>query len=104
MRMSGSRGCKPGAGQRSEGTVQDHIPVVADFHIQASPQAAALPKLVLKRGESFLVSDRHGDFPAHFDGELGFYHAGTRYLRWLELRVNGERPLLLGAEIAPNND
>ena len=84
--------------------MQDHIPVVADFHIQASPQAAALPKLVLKRGESFLVSDRHGDFPAHFDGELGFYHAGTRYLRWLELRVNGERPLLLGAEIAHNND
>jgi glycogen debranching enzyme len=84
--------------------VQDHIPVVADFHIQASPEAAALPKLVLKRGESFLVSDRHGDFPAHFEGELGFYHAGTRYLRWLELHVNGERPLLLGAEIANNND
>lgn len=75
-----------------------------DFHIQASPQAAAIQKLVLKHGESFLVSDRRGDFPAHFEGELGFYHAGTRHLRWLELRLAGERPLLLNAEIAPDND
>ncbi|MGH7393185.1 MAG: glycogen debranching N-terminal domain-containing protein, partial [Candidatus Rokuibacteriota bacterium] len=75
-----------------------------DFHIQASPEAAALQKLVLKHGESFLVSDRRGDLPAHFEGELGFYHAGTRHLRWLELRLDGERPLLLDADIAPDND
>jgi glycogen debranching enzyme len=82
----------------------DDGPVSADFHIQASPQVAALPKLVLKHGESFVVCDRRGDFPAHFDGELGFYHAGTRYLRWLELRLDGASPLLLGAQIAPDND
>jgi glycogen debranching enzyme len=75
-----------------------------DFHIQASPQVAAIQKLVLKHGDSFLVCDRRGDFPAHFEGELGFYHAGTRYLRWLELRLNGEVPLMLGAEIALDND
>ncbi len=80
------------------------IPVVPDFHIQASPEAAAIPKLVLKHEEAFLVVDRHGDMPAHFEGELGFYFAGTRYLRWLELRLNGERPLLLDAEVAPDND
>jgi glycogen debranching enzyme len=78
--------------------------VTPDFHIQASPAAAGIPKLVLKHGESFLVSDRLGDFPAHFDGELGFYHAGTRHLRWFELRLNGERPLLLDAGVAPDND
>jgi glycogen debranching enzyme len=50
------------------------------------------------------VCDRHGDFPAYLEGELGFYYEGTRHLRWLELRLNGGRPLLLGAEISPDND
>ena len=77
---------------------------LAPFHIQTSPEAAAIPKLVLKDEESFFVSDRAGDFPAHFEGELGFYHRGTRYLRWLEVRLNGTRPLLLGAEVSPEND
>ncbi|HXG16835.1 MAG TPA: glycogen debranching N-terminal domain-containing protein [Calidithermus sp.] len=76
----------------------------SDFHIQAAPEAAALPKLVLKHGEAFLVADRRGDFPVHFEGELGFYRAGTRYLRWLELRLDGTRPLLLGAEVGTDND
>ena len=76
----------------------------APFHIQASPEVAAIPKLVLKRDESFIVSDRSGDFPVHFEGELGFYHEGTRHLKWLEIRVHGERPLRLAAEVAPEND
>src|SRR5262249_58518173 len=84
-------------------SMDDPVPA-ADFHIQASPQAAALPKLVLKHGEAFLVADRRGDFPAHFEGELGFYRAGTRHLRWLEVRLHGESPLLLGADTAPDND
>ena len=53
--------------------------------------AASIEKLVLKQDESFIVSDRRGDFPAHLVGELGFYHRGTRHLRWLEIRLNGER-------------
>jgi glycogen debranching enzyme len=83
--------------------VNDQVPT-ADFHIQAAPDAGAIQKLVLKHEESFLVCDRHGDFPAYLEGELGFYHEGTRHLRWLELRLNGVRPLLLGAEISPDND
>jgi glycogen debranching enzyme len=80
------------------------LPAAADFHIQAAPDAGAIHKLVLKHEESFLVCDRHGDFPAYIEGELGFYFEGTRHLRWLELRLNGVRPLLLGAEISPDND
>jgi len=76
----------------------------ADFHIQAAPDAGAIAKLVLKHEESFIVCDRHGDFPAYLEGELGFYHEGTRHLHWLELRLNGGRPVLLGAEISPDND
>ena len=80
--------------------MDDHV---APVHIQASPEVAGIPKLVLKHEESFFVSDRSGDFPAHFEGELGFYHAGTRHLRWLEMRLNGQRPLRLTAEVAPAN-
>jgi glycogen debranching enzyme len=83
--------------------MDDHIPV-ADFHIQASSSAAAIQKLVLKHEELFLVCDRRGDFPATGDGELGFYHEGTRHLRWLELRLNGDRPLLLNADVSTEND
>src|SRR5919108_748392 len=50
-----------------------HIPT-DPYHIQATPGAASIPKLVLKHQDSFFVADRAGDFPAHFDGELGFYH------------------------------
>ena len=82
----------------------DEPTAAADFHIQAAPDAGAISKLVLKHEESFVVCDRHGDFPAHLEGELGFYYEGTRHLRWLELRLNGGRPLLLGAEISPDND
>ncbi len=75
----------------------------ADFHIQPDPDAAAIRKVVLKHGEAFMVADRRGDFPSFFEGELGFYRAGTRHLRWLELRLNGARPLLLEAAVAPDN-
>jgi glycogen debranching enzyme len=74
------------------------------YHIQAASAAASIHKLVLKHQESFFVADRAGDFPAHFDGELGFYHEGTRHLRWLELRLEGDRPLILSAEASPAND
>jgi glycogen debranching enzyme len=81
----------------------EHVP--ADpYHIQASSGVSGIPKLVLKHQESFFVADRAGDFPAHFEGELGFYHEGTRHLRWLELRLLGDRPLILGAEASPSND
>src|SRR5438552_6203361 len=84
--------------------MMDERTPAADFHIQAAPDAGAIAKLVLKHEESFIVCDRHGDFPAYLEGELGFYHEGTRHLRWLELRLNGGRPVLLGAEISPDND
>lgn len=87
----------------------EHIPAdpyhpTDPYHIQAASSAASIQKLVLKHHESFFVADRAGDFPAHFEGELGFYHEGTRHLRWLELRLQGDRPLILSAEASPAND
>jgi glycogen debranching enzyme len=102
MRMARSNACNPGA--RGEYNVVDDQVPTAPFHIQATPEVAGIPKLVLKHEESFFVSDRSGDFPAHFEGELGFYHRGTRHLRWLEVRLAGARPLCLSAEVSPEND
>jgi glycogen debranching enzyme len=84
--------------------MDEHFPAGGDFHIRADSSAGAIEKLVLKHDESFLVCDRRGDFPAHVGGELGFYHGGTRHLRWLELQLNGERPLVLAAEVSTEND
>src|SRR5438105_2597750 len=75
MRIGARRLCKAGAG----GTRMTDEHVSSDpYHIQAAPAAAAIQKLVLKHQESFIVADRAGDFPTHFEGELGFSHEGTR--------------------------
>jgi glycogen debranching enzyme len=73
--------------------------VVVDdrYYILASSVAADLPKLVLKHDDAFLVADTRGDFPDIRSSEFGFYVAGTRFLRRLELRIHGQRPLLLNA-------
>jgi glycogen debranching enzyme len=75
-------------------TVGDH------YYILASSVAADLPKLVLKHDEGFFVADRRGDFPGLRDSEFGFYVEGTRFLRCLELRVHGQRPLALNAAVS----
>jgi len=62
-------------------------------------ELAELPRLVLKRDEAFLVADRRGDVPGLPGAPFGFYVEGTRFLSQLELRVAGERPVLLHAEV-----
>ena len=70
------------------------------YYILASEIAADLPKLVLKHDEAFLVANRRGDLPNMPDSEFGFYVDGTRFLRQLELRVHGHRPIVLNAGVA----
>src|SRR5262249_7350096 len=93
-------GLREPAGRRPGAmTVPARGEVVIDdrYYILASSVAADLPKLVLKHDDSFLVSDARGDFPGVRDSEFGFYAGGTRFLRRLELRIHGQRPLLLNA-------
>jgi N-terminal domain of (some) glycogen debranching enzymes len=70
------------------------------YYILASEPAAGLPKLVLKHDEAFLVANRRGDLPALPDSEFGFYVDGTRFLRQVELRVHGQRPIVLNAGVS----
>ncbi len=70
------------------------------YYILASEVAADLPKLVLKHDEAFLVTNRRGDLPNLPHAEFGFYVDGTRFLRRLELRLHGHRPLVLNAGVS----
>jgi glycogen debranching enzyme len=70
------------------------------YYILASEVAADLPKLVLKHDEAFLVANRRGDFPNLPHTEFGFYVDGTRFLRRLEVQLQGHRPIVLNAGVS----
>ena len=81
----------------------DSISVGDHYYILASAFTADLPKLVLKHDEAFLVADRRGDLPDFPDSEFGFYVGGTRFLDRFDLRIHGQRPLLLNAAVSDDN-
>jgi glycogen debranching enzyme len=79
---------------------RDDLTVGDRYYILASSVAADLPRVVLKHDGAFLVADRRGDFPRLPRSEFGFYVDDTRFLHALELRLAGERPILLNAAVA----
>lgn len=85
-------------GATRAGTVDDRL-IDGTYDIRASSAAADIPKLVLKHDDAFLVADRLGDVPGIPDGAFGFYAEDTRFLQRLELRLEGQRPLLLNATL-----
>ena len=81
---------------------QDAIQIEDRWYVLAT-SARAEPARVLKHGESFALFDRQGDVPRVGSGEHGFYHQGTRYLSCHELRLNGQRPLVLNSSVRRDN-
>ncbi len=74
------------------------------YYISADSTYADNRVMVLNQADTFGVFDRWGDIQ-HFGKEVqGLYHEGTRYLSFLEIRINGERPLLLASAITEDND
>jgi glycogen debranching enzyme len=78
---------------------RDDLIIGEHYYILASSVAADLPKLVLKHDTAFLVADRRGDFP-NIPGEFGFYVDDTRFLSLFELRLHGQRGLMLNASLS----
>src|SRR5215831_1320802 len=70
------------------------------YYIRTPAAGSDIPRLVVKREDAFFVADHHGDFPEMPESEFGFYVGGTRFLRSLELRVHGQRPVLLKASVS----
>jgi len=83
--------------------VSEPLHVDDPYEIRASGIAASLPKTVIKHDDAFLVADPWGDFSLEFQGDLGFFVGGTRFLHYLELRLCRQRPLVLGRSISEDN-
>jgi glycogen debranching enzyme len=81
----------------------DIIQVHDEYYIRASSSLADDRTRVLKQGETFAVFDRAGDFHPIGRGQQGLYHDGTRFLSRLELRIDGERPILLSSTVTEEN-
>src|SRR6267142_4674852 len=90
----------PPGGMSTARPAPGDVIVGEQYYILASELAADLPKLVLKHDEAFVVANRRGDLPNMADSEFGFYVDGTRFLRQLELRVHGHRPIVLNAGVS----
>jgi glycogen debranching enzyme len=83
--------------------MSDTAPSIDQWYVSATSTKAEEVTRVLKHGDMFGVFDRHGDIIQDSMTELGLYHGGTRYLSHWELRVNGQRPLLLSSTIKEDN-
>jgi glycogen debranching enzyme len=55
---------------------------------------------MLKRDDTFAVLDRNGDALPAPGGPEGLFHRDTRHLSRLELRLAGEKPLLLSSAVS----
>jgi len=74
------------------------------YYILATSSFADENDRVLKQNESFAIFDRLGDIrPIGLRSEEGIYHAGTRHLSGLRLRLGQELPLLLGSTARRDN-
>lgn len=73
------------------------------WYVAATAPRTDEPSRVLKAEDTFGIFDRHGDIYQPSSSEQGLYHGGTRFLSHLELRINGERPLLLNSTIKKDN-
>ena len=58
---------------------------------------------VLKLDDTFAVFDPHGDVVPGPASAYGLYHAGTRFLSRLELRLGSSQPVLLSSMISDDN-
>jgi len=82
--------------------MEDIIRLTDDYYI-ITPASMTGEVRVLKQGESFGVFARCGDIEHAGLGEQGIYHAGTRFLSLLALRIGNLRPFLLNSTVKKDN-
>jgi glycogen debranching enzyme len=82
---------------------EEIIQIKDEFYILSTSPRIDDRTRVLKYGDTFALFDRVGDIEMVGTGDLGLYHDDTRHLSRLTLRIDDERPLLLGSTIKDNN-
>src|ERR1051326_9441941 len=75
----------------------------SQFRIEATGAFREPRTRILKHGDTFAVLNQFGDLAGDRGSPDGLYHEDTRYLSQLELRLNGDRPLLLSANPGEDN-
>src|SRR5690349_20155589 len=75
----------------------------SQYRIEATGAFRQPRTRVLKHGDTFAVFNQFGDIAGASGSPDGLYHEDTRYLSQLELRLNGDRPLLLSANPGEDN-
>src|SRR5436190_12683169 len=72
-----------------------HVDPIAEarFYI-ATAGTPSRARRSLKYGDSFIVTDNHGDIGASAGDPDGLFHADTRFLSRMELLLNEKHPLL----------
>ena len=78
------------------------LTIETPFYIPATGSATR-PRRTLKYGDTFIVTDSHGDIGASAGDPDGLFHCDTRFLSRFELLINGEHPLLLGSNVRDDN-
>jgi glycogen debranching enzyme len=82
---------------------EDVIEIGQQFYIRASSSLADDRTRVLLHGDTFAVFDRSGDIQPVGFSQQGIFHAETRHLSRLEMRIQNVRPLLLSSTIREDN-
>lgn len=57
---------------------------------------------VIKENDLFLLTDKNGNIPENHPYGLGLYTKDTRFLSKLDVKINGEEPILLHSDAAEN--
>jgi len=73
------------------------------YTIQATAPPAAKRTRVLKQDNTFGVFDEYGDIDSETVKEEGVFHQGTRFLSRLQLKLLGNRPVLLSSTVRQDN-
>ena len=56
------------------------------------------PRLAIKHGQAFLLTDLEGMMPEAVRQGFGFYHHDTRWLKRWQITLDGKAPLLLNGD------
>jgi glycogen debranching enzyme len=81
----------------------DIVRVADEFYVRASSALADDRTRVLKRGDTFMVTNRYGDIEDLGTSQFGLFHADSRHLSRFAMRVNQQQPLLLSSTIREDN-
>ena len=86
-----------------EWTGSEQHPAPESYHIEATKSLVDRTLRTLKHDDLFGVFDKQGDFRGGDGSPDGLYFQDTRFLSYLELKLGGLEPLLLGSVVIDDN-